>query len=77
MIIGAVLGTAIGLLMFFVPSTALEEGARLTISVIVILLGPRLAHDKFGIDFSKGRWTMAGALVLVLLIYILRGHPVN
>ncbi len=77
LIIGAVLGAAIGLLMFFVPSRVLEEGARLTISVIVILLGPRLVQDKYHIDFSKGRFTMAAALVLVLLIYILIGHPIK
>ena len=77
MIVGAVLGLVIGLLMFFVPNSALEEGARLTICVILILLGPRLMKDKFGIDFSKGRFTMAGALVLVLIVYIMRGHPVD
>ena len=77
LIIGAVLGLVIGLLMFFVPSSKLEEGARLTISVILILLGPRLIQDKYRLDFSKGRFTMAGALVLVLIIYILIGHPVG
>jgi len=77
LIIGAVLGLVIGILMFFVPSSRLEEGARLTISVILILLGPRLVQDKYHIDFTKGRFTMAGALVLTLIIYILIGHPVK
>ena len=76
LIIGAVLGLAIGLLMFFVPKTAMEEGARLTISVIIILLGPRLVQDKYHLDFTKGRYTMAAALVLTLIVYILIGHPV-
>ena len=71
---GAALGAAIGLLMFFVPDTALNEGARLTISVILILLGPRLAEDKFHLNFKKGRYAMAAALILVLIIYILTGH---
>ena len=77
MIVGAALGLVIGLLMFFVPGSVMEEGARLTICVILILLGPRLMKDKYHIDFSKGRFTMAGALLLVLIIYILRGHPVD
>ena len=77
LIVGAVLGLAIGILMFLVPSRVLEEGARLTICVILILLGPRLMVDKYHIDFTKGRYTMAGGLGLVLLIYILMGHPIN
>ncbi len=77
LIIGAALGLTIGLLMFFVPNKAMEEGARLTISVILILLGPRFVQDKYHIDFSKGRFTMAAALILVLIIYIAIGHPIN
>ena len=76
-IIGAVLGAAVGLLMFFVPESALNEGARLTISVILILLGPRLVQDKYHLDFRKGRYAMAAALILVLIVYILIGHPVD
>ena len=72
-----ILALVIGILMFFVPGTAMEEGARLTISVILILLGPRLVQDKYRLDFSKGRFTMAGALILTLIIYILIGHPVK
>ena len=74
-ITGACLGASIGLLMFFVPDSALNEGARLTISVILILLGPRLAQDKYHLDFRKGRYAMAAALILVLIIYILAGKP--
>ena len=77
LIIGAALGVCIGILMFLVPNRILEEGARLTISVILILLGPRLIQDKYRLDFTKGRYTMAGGLVLVLIIYILIGHPIN
>ncbi len=77
LIIGAVFGLAVGLLMFFVPNKAMEEGARLTISVILILLGPRFVQDKYHIDFRKGRYTMAAALILVLIIYIAIGHPIN
>lgn len=77
MLIGAALGVFIGILMFLIPNRVLEEGARLTISVILILLGPRLVQDKYKLDFTKGRYTMAGGLVLVLIIYILIGHPVN
>ena len=77
LIVGAVLGLAIGIIMFLIPNRVLEEGARLTICVILILLGPRLMVDKYHIDFTKGRYTMAGGLGLVLLIYILMGHPIN
>lgn len=77
MLVGAALGLAVGLLMFIVPNRAIEEGARLTISVILILLGPRLMRDKYHIDFTKGRYTMAAALILVLVVYILIGHPVE
>lgn len=77
LIIGAVLGLVIGILMFFIPSRILEEGARLTISVILILLGPRLVQDKYHIDFSKGRFTMAAALILTLIVYIAIGHPIK
>ena len=76
-ITGAALGTAVGILMFFVPGSVLNEGARLTISVILILLGPRLAQDKYHLDFRKGRYAMAAALILLLIIYILIGHPVE
>ena len=74
-ITGAVLGAVVGLLMFFVPESALNEGARLTISVILILLGPRLAQDKYHLDFRKGRYAMAAALILILVIYIILGKP--
>ncbi len=77
LIIGAVFGLAVGLLMFFVPNKVMEEGARLTISVILILLGPRFVQDKYHIDFRKGRFTMAAALIIVLIIYIAIGHPIN
>ena len=76
MIAGGLLGLVIGLLMFFVPSSTMEEGARLTICVILILLGPRLAQDKYHLDFKKGRYAMAAVLILTLIIYLLRGRPV-
>ena len=76
-IAGAILGAVVAILMFLTPSRILNEGARFTICVILILLGPRLAEDKYHLDFRKGRIAMAASLVLILVIYILIGHPIN
>ena len=76
-IAGAILGAVVAILMFLTPSRILNEGARFTICLILILLGPRLAEDKYRLDFKQGRIAMAASLVLILVIYILIGHPIK
>ncbi len=76
-ILGAALGVLTGLIMFIVPNRYIEEGTKLFLCVVVIILGRRLIMDKLRLEFKKGRYAMAGALFIILIIYILMGHPVN
>lgn len=76
-ILGAALGVLTGLIMFIIPNRYIEEGTKLFLCVVVIILGRRLIMDKLHLEFRKGRYAMAGALFIVLIIYILMGHPVD
>ena len=76
-ILGGLIGALVGVIMFIIPNKYIEEGSKLFISVVLIILGPRLMMDKLHLEFKKGRYAMAGALLIVLIIYILMGHPVD
>ncbi len=76
-ILGALIGALAGLIMFIIPNKYIEEGSKLFLCVVMIILGPRLMMDKLHLEFKKGRYAMAGALLVVLIIYILMGHPVD
>ncbi len=76
-ILGAALGVLTGLIMFIVPNRYIEERTKLFLCIVVIILGRRLIMDKLHLEFKKGRYAMAGALFIILIIYILMGHPVN